>query len=297
VTAIGTPSVVPRPTELPRSLLPWPLTGWRASQDLAHRLASEPPACASAQRTESSLASDAPGGLPCGSSRGATLDASDRLLPSHVIERAPAPRRFSMRHALARLRGRGDRLLHVQGDSLRWVARPPGGVVAVGVVFPSRRVQTEPLTLLSPPPGGDVARANVHLFEGRQEDPPRARVNGARCRSLLECLPSSKDRCPATPFRAPGSGLRLHRDLAAAIQAIDAVSPSPTLAGLREPGSRPRTPLPPEERFSEPWRSLPTSATVFRRAGTPDERSTLAREWGFRPATRRHQPMPVASVS
>jgi len=52
-----------------------------------------------------------------------------------------------------------------------------------------------------------------------------------------------------------------------------------------------------EARFSEPRRSLPTSATVNRRAGTPDERSILAREWGFRPATRRHQPMPVASVS
>jgi len=52
-----------------------------------------------------------------------------------------------------------------------------------------------------------------------------------------------------------------------------------------------------EARFSEPRRSLPISATVIRRAGTPDERSTLAREWGFRPATRRHQPMPVASVS
>jgi hypothetical protein len=34
-----------------------------------------------------------------------------------------------------------------------------------------------------------------------------------------------------------------------------------------------------------------------RRAGTPDERSILAREWSFRPATRRHQPMPVALIS
>jgi len=37
--------------------------------------------------------------------------------------RAPAPRRLSMRQALARLRDRGDRLRHVQGDSLRRVTR------------------------------------------------------------------------------------------------------------------------------------------------------------------------------
>lgn len=51
-----------------------------------------------------------------------------------------------------------------------------------------------------------------------------------------------------------------------------------------------------EARFYEPRRCLPISATFHRRAGTPDERSILAREWGFRPATRRHQPMPVALV-
>jgi len=47
-------------------------------------------------------------------------------------------------------------------------------------------------------------------------------------------------------------------------------------------------------RFSGPRCRLPTSATVKRRASTPYERSILTREWGFRPATRRHQPMPVA---
>jgi len=53
--------------------------------------------------------------------------------------RAPAPRRFPMRHALARLRDRGDRLPHV--SAIRF-----GGphvcrvVTAVGVLFPSRCV-------------------------------------------------------------------------------------------------------------------------------------------------------------
>jgi len=38
---------------------------------------------------------------PCGLSCVTTRDASDRLLPSHVFVRAPAPRRFPMRHELA----------------------------------------------------------------------------------------------------------------------------------------------------------------------------------------------------
>jgi len=83
--------------------------------------------------------------------------------------------------------------------------------------------------------------------------------------------------------------------------------------GHRDPGSRRlvhrrRTPcgMPPvaevpvhaprcqrETRFSGPRRRLPI-CNLKRRAGTPCERSFLAREWGFRPATRRHQPMPVA---
>jgi hypothetical protein len=40
--------------------------------------------------------------LPCGSSSVATRDASDRLLPFHVLVPAPAPRRLSLRRALAR---------------------------------------------------------------------------------------------------------------------------------------------------------------------------------------------------
>jgi hypothetical protein len=40
--------------------------------------------------------------------------------------------------------------------------------------------------------------------------------------------------------------------------------------------------------------SLADFCNLKQRAGTPNERSILAREWSFRPATRRHQPMPVA---
>jgi len=51
-----------------------------------------------------------------------------------------------------------------------------------------------------------------------------------------------------------------------------------------------------ESRFSGPRHRSPTSATE-RRAGTPYERPILTRERGFRLATRRHQPMPVALAS
>jgi hypothetical protein len=46
--------------------------------------------------------------------------------------------------------------------------------------------------------------------------------------------------------------------------------------------------------FSEPRASFADFCNRCRRAGTPFELSIFAREWGFRPATRRHQPMPVA---
>jgi len=142
------------------------------------------------------------------------------------------------------------------------------GVVPVGVVFPPWRVQTEPLTTPVASPMGSHRSRGMRLHESRQDRPHRVRVNEARCRSHPGCLPSSKDRRPATPSRTPGSGLRLHCDLAAAMQEIDAFSPLLTLASHQEPVSRPRVPLPPETRFSEPRRSLPTSATISTRGHT-----------------------------
>jgi len=49
-----------------------------------------------------------------------------------------------------------------------------------------------------------------------------------------------------------------------------------------------------ETRFSWTSTSFADFCNRLRRTGTPDELPILAREWGFRPATRRHQPMPVA---
>jgi len=52
-----------------------------------------------------------------------------------------------------------------------------------------------------------------------------------------------------------------------------------------------------ESRFFEPLASLADFCNLKRRAGTPDERPTLARERGFCSAARLHQPMQVASAS
>lgn len=56
-------------------------------------------------------------------------------------------------------RARRDRLLSRQSHSLRRVVRSPQCSTAAGVVFPSWRVRTEPLTPLSPPPGATVTLA------------------------------------------------------------------------------------------------------------------------------------------
>jgi len=125
--------------ELPRTPLPRSLTCWKASRDTRTVLTSEPPRRAPARHTEHSSASAASSTCLAARRAGRTRDASDRLLPSHFFVPVPAPRRFSMRHALARLRDRGHRLLHI--SAIRFggthVCR---GVTAVGVVFPSRCV-------------------------------------------------------------------------------------------------------------------------------------------------------------
>jgi hypothetical protein len=157
--------------------------------------------------------------------------------------RAPAPGRFPMRHALARLRDRGDRLLHI--SAIRFggphVCR---GVTAVGVVFPSRCVRSVPLASLSPPPLAACRSRDLRTRGSRRDRPLPDRVNDAGRTSSPRCLPSSETPCPATPSRAPGSGLSRVRGLATATPVLDAFSPPRVLANPREPGPRPRAPLP-----------------------------------------------------
>jgi hypothetical protein len=72
------------------------------------------------------------------------------------------------------------------------------------------------------------------------------------------------------------------------------VHPRGPLRVFRRPGPRPRAPLPTGDTLLWTSASLADFCNLKQRAGTPNERSILAREWSFRPATRRHQPMPVA---
>jgi len=182
--------------------------------------------------------------LPCGSSCRATRDASDRLLPSHVLRTSTRASSALDASSACAPAYRGDRLIHVQDDSLRWVARPPfrsrrGGRCLPAVTRANRTSDTPVASLMVATP-----LARMHPHEGRQDHPPRTRVNEVRCRSDPRCLPSSKDRRPATPSRAPGFGLRLRGGLAAATPTIDAFSPLPPLSSRQEPGPRPRAPLP-----------------------------------------------------
>jgi hypothetical protein len=92
--------------------------------------------------------------------------------------RAPAPRRFPMRHALARLRDRGDRLVHI--SAIRFggphVCR---GFTAVGVVFPSRCVRSVPLASLSPLPRVSCRSRDLRTRGSRRDRPRPDRVNDA----------------------------------------------------------------------------------------------------------------------
>jgi hypothetical protein len=183
--------------------------------------------------------------LPCGSSCRATRDASDRLLPSHVLRtstRASSALDASNACALARSRrspaSRSGRFASVGRTFLLPESRRGGRCLPA--VTRANRTSDAPvasLTMATP-----LARMRQH--EGRQDHPPRTRVNEVRCRSDPGCLPSSKDPRPATPSRAPGLGLRPRGGLAAATLTIDAFSPPPTLSSRREPGPRPRAPLP-----------------------------------------------------
>jgi len=204
--------------------------------------------------------------------------------------RAPAPRWFSPRPALARQRERGDRLCSRQGDSLRRVARELSWSRPRRALSSRRGAWDRASDTPVASSWRDAPLARAPLLKVRQDHPPRARVNDARCRSDQGCLPSCKDLRPATPSRASGSGLRLQRDLAAAMHPIDAFSlPRPSrVSGARPPSTRPVA----------SWRRASLSLGVacrllqpfYRRAGTPDERSTTRTRVGLPP---RYSPAPT----
>jgi len=155
-----------------------------------------------------------------------------------------------------------------------------------------RVIRTSDIPVASPTCVTSLARP-AHSWKPPRPPSARSRER-ASWTNDPRCLPSNKNLCPATPSRAPGSGVSRFRGLATAIPVLDAFSPPRALADSRGPGPRPRAPLPTGDTLL--WTSAPLAdfCNLKQRAGTPNERSILAREWSFRPATRRHQPMPVA---
>ena len=112
------------------------------------------------------------------------------------------------------------------------------------------------------------------------------------------CLPSIEDLRPATPSRTPGSGLHETRGLAAAFPAPDAFAPPWVLLGSLESWAAVHViPLPAGIALLSASVVARRLLQPLRRTGTPFELPILAREWSFRPAARRHQPMPVALAS
>jgi hypothetical protein len=112
------------------------------------------------------------------------------------------------------------------------------------------------------------------------------------------CLPSIEDLRPATPSRAPGSGLHETRGLAAAFPAPDAFAPPRFLLGSLESWAAVHViPLPAGIALLSASVVARRLLQPLRRTGTPFELLILAREWSFRPTARRHQPMPVALAS
>jgi len=121
------------------------------------------------------------------------------------------------------------------------------------------------------------------------------RVNEPAWKTTWSAFHRAKTSAPRRPFERPA---RASPGSAAWPPRCRSSTPFnsrvPPCGDLREPGPRPRARLPAGSRFSEPGRRSPTSATDVDARAHPVELSVLAREWGFHPATRWHQPMPVA---
>jgi len=106
----------------------------------------------------------------------------------------------------------------------------------------------------------------------------------------IEQEPLPRDALSSARLRSSPASRLGHRD-SGSRHLFTLREPLRTLEG---PGPRPRAPLPTGDTLLWTSASLADFCNLKQRAGTPNERSILAREWSFRPATRRHQPMPVA---
>lgn len=203
-------------------------------------LTSEPPPRASARAAVSSSASVAPSirlAAPRAERRAMRRTDVCRLTSSYEHPRLVGSRG---RPALARLRHRGVRLLH--GSAIRF-----GGPhvllvsTAPGVVFPARRVRSEPLAPCRLSHVCDGARATSNRGSRRDRRYP-VRVNGAgrKRRSGVPSIGRGPSPCNAlSSIRLrPGPGTRFgHRGTVRR-----RLSPARTLSDPRGPGSRARAP-------------------------------------------------------
>jgi len=205
----------------------------------------------------------------------------------------PAPRRFSMRHALARLRYRGHRLPHV--SAIRFggphVCR---GAAVMGVFVPWRRVRSEPLTSLSPLSCEACRSRDLRTHESRQDCPQPGRMNDRVGRAIRDAFHRARAFAPQRPLERPALDFPGVMAWPPRLRISTPFHSRGFLADPREPGPRPRAPLPTGDTLLWALASLADFCNLKRRASTPYERSILTREWSFRSATRRHQPMPVA---
>jgi hypothetical protein len=166
---------------------------------------------------------------------------------------------------------------------------------ARGVVFPSWRVRSSLWHPCRVSHVGPFARAMKLQWKLPRSPPRRARVKDEACgMSDPRCLPSGENLCPATPFRAPGSG---HRSRPAWPPRRDRPAPFHPSGLLRARRGQAPVHAPRCRGYALLWASalladfcnLKTTHGHTRRALDPRTRVGQGC-----PAARRHQPMPVA---
>jgi len=207
--AIETLSVVSRPTKgCPGAAERRSLSCWRATRGSRTVLAAETPLRASARGAETSSASAV-----------ASTFLADRRAPAArgvrrtdfclLTSSYEHPRLVGSRCVTRgkRLRDRGDRLPHasairfggphvISWRSSLWALSSRGDACWPCLWHPCRLSHD-----------GHCARARMGRRQRRRGRLLGARVNDARWRNDPRCLPSIESLRPATPFRAPGSGL------------------------------------------------------------------------------------------
>jgi len=160
-------------------------------------------------------------------------------------------------------------------------------------------VRAEPLAPLSPLPRVSCRSRGLRTRESRRDRLQPYRVNGRVAVTIRDTFHLTRTVALRRPLERPASDFTGSHGLATAVPDLDAFSPAAHPCGYAiGPGPRPRAPLPSGVTLLWASASLADFCNLFlRRAGTPNEPSFLAREWSFHPATRRHQPMPVALAS